>query len=301
MGGGPPAEVTVDNRLVQTLLTEQHPDLANLPLTQVGEGWDNVLFRLGEDLAVRLPRRAASAPMIEHEQRWLPELARRLPLPVPTPVRRGRPGAGFPWSWSVVRWLPGVTAVAELRNPQTVAASLGRFLRALHQPAPEDAPRSPFRSIPLDARTSRLHEHLDQLRDVINRERVLALWDRLVVTPRWPGPPMWIHGDLHPANLLLVDDQLAAVIDFGDITCGDPATDLSVMWMLLPPEHRETLFTAAGRHRSNPADEEIWRRARGWALSIGVAVVALGREGNPLTELGIRAIAAALAAERIER
>ena len=97
---------------------------------------------------------------------------------------------------------------------------------------------------------------------------------------------MWIHGDLHPANLLLVDDQLAAVIDFGDITCGDPATDLSVMWMLLPPEHRETLFTAAGRHRSNPADEQMWRRARGWALSIGVAVVALGREGNPLTELG---------------
>jgi aminoglycoside phosphotransferase (APT) family kinase protein len=300
VGGGPPAEVTIDNRLVQTLLTEQHPDLANLPLTQVGEGWDNVLFRLGEDLAVRLPRRAASAPMIEHEQRWLPELARRLPLPVPTPIRRGRPGSGFPWSWSVVRWLPGMTAVAELRNPQAVAASLGRFLRALHQPAPEDAPRSPFRSIPLDARTSRLHEHLDQLRDVINRERVLALWDRLVVTPRWPGPPMWIHGDLHPANLLLVDDQLAAVIDFGDITCGDPATDLSVMWMLLPPEHRETLFAAAGRHRSNPADEEIWRRARGWALSIGVAVVALGREGNPLTELGIRAIAAALAPERIE-
>ncbi len=174
MGGGPPAEVTIDNRLVQTLLTEQHPDLANLPLTQVGEGWDNVLFRLGEDLAVRLPRRAASAPMIEHEQRWLPELARRLPLPVPTPIRMGRPGSGFPWSWSVVRWLPGMTAVAELRNPQAVAASLGRFLRALHQPAPEDAPRSPFRSIPLDARTARLHEHLDQLGDVINRERVLS-------------------------------------------------------------------------------------------------------------------------------
>jgi len=106
---------------------------------------------------------------------------------------------------------------------------------------------------------------------------------------------MWIHGDLHPANLLLVDDQLASVIDFGDITCGDPATDLSVMWMLLPPEHRETLFTATGRNRSNPSDEQMWRRARGWALAIGVAVVALGREGNPLTELGRRAIAAALA------
>ena len=265
----------------------------------VGEGWDNAVFRLGEEFAVRLPRRAASAPMIEHELRWLPELAPRLPLPVPTPVRTGRPGSGFPWAWSVVRWVPGTNAAnGELRNPQAVALALGQFLRALHQPAPDDAPRSPFRSIPLDARTSRLHEHLDQLGDTINRERVLAVWDRLVITPRWSGPPTWIHGDLHPANLLLVDDHLASVIDFGDITCGDPATDLSVMWMLLPPEHRETLFTAAGRRRSNPADEQMWRRARGWALAIGVAVVALGREGNPLTELGRIAIAAALEEER---
>jgi aminoglycoside phosphotransferase (APT) family kinase protein len=287
----------IDVSLVHTLLIEQHPDLQRLPLTQVGDGWDNAVFRLGDDLAVRLPRRAASAPMIEHEQRWLPELAPRLPLPIPTPIRVGRPGSGFPWSWSIVPWFPGTNASTEtIREPQAVAVALGRFLRALHQPAPEDAPRSPFRSIPLDARTARLHEHLDQLQDVITRERVLALWDRLVVTPRWAGPPMWIHGDLHPANLLLVDDQLAAVIDFGDITSGDPATDLSVMWMLLPPEHRETLFTAAGRQRSNAADDQMWRRARGWALAIGVAVVALGRDGNPLTEMGKRTIEAALTA-----
>jgi aminoglycoside phosphotransferase (APT) family kinase protein len=297
VGSGPPAEVTIDARLVQTLLREQHPDLAHLRLTQVGEGWDNAVFRLGEDLSVRLPRRTLSAPMIEHEQRWLPELAPLLPLPVPTPVRIGRPGSAFPWSWSVVPWFHGVAAVEALRDPRAVAVALGRFLRALHQPASADAPRSPFRSIPLDARTARLHEHLDQLHDVVSRERVLALWDRLVVTPRWHGPPMWIHGDLHPANLLLEDDQLAAVIDFGDITCGDPATDLSVMWMLLPPEHRETMFTAAGHSRSHPSGEQLWRRARGWALAIGVAVIALGREGNPLTELGRRAVAAALTDE----
>jgi aminoglycoside phosphotransferase (APT) family kinase protein len=294
--GGPPAEVTIDARLVRTLLLEQHPDLAHLRLTQVGEGWDNAVFRLGEELAVRLPRRALSAPMIEHEQRWLPELSPRLPLPVPTPIRIGRPSSGFPWSWSVVNWFAGTNAAHEpLRDPHGVAGALGSFLRALHQPAHEDAPRSTFRSIPLDARTARLHEHLDQLHDTLNRERVLAVWDRLVVTPRWAGPPIWIHGDLHPANLLLLDDQLAAVIDFGDITCGDPATDLSVMWMLLPPEHRETLFTAAGRSRQNPADEQMWRRARGWALAIGVAVIALGRKGNPLTELGTKAVAAVLA------
>jgi aminoglycoside phosphotransferase (APT) family kinase protein len=180
-------------------------------------------------------------------------------------------------------------------EPQTVALALGRFLRALHQPAPADAPRSAFRSIPLDARTSRLHEHLDRLGDVAGRERVLALWDRLVVTPRWPGPPMWIHGDLHPANLLLVDDRLTAVIDFGDITCGDPATDLAIMWMLLPAGHRETLFEAAGRSRSNPAGEAMWRRARGWALAIAVAVIALGRDGDPMTELGKQTVSAVLA------
>ena len=140
-----------------------------------------------------------------------------------------------------------------------------------------------------------MHEHLDQLHDTVNRERILALWDRLVVTPRWSGPPTWIHGDLHPGNLLIHNATLSAVIDFGDVTYGDPATDLSVMWMLLPPEHRQTLFAAAGRNRSNAADDQIWHRARGWALSIGVAVVALGQHGNPLAELGKITIARALA------
>jgi aminoglycoside phosphotransferase (APT) family kinase protein len=292
----------IDASLVHALLLEQHPDLAHLPLAHVGEGWDNAVFRLGGDLAVRLPRRAATVPLMEHEQRWVPSLAPRLPLPVPTPVRVGRPGTGYPWTWSIVRWFPGTAAMSGPRfDPRAVAITLGGFLRALHQPAPADAPHSPWRSIPLDARTARLHEHLDQLKSVVDRERILAVWDRLVVTPRWGGAATWIHGDLHPGNLLIADGQLAAVIDFGDIAAGDPATDLAVMWMMLPPEHRHTLFAAAGHSRSNPSDEQMWRRARGWALSIAVAVIALGGDDSPLAELGKRTIAAALVGGPDER
>ena len=291
----PPAEIAIDADLGRRLLLDQHPDLAHLPLTQVGEGWDNAVFRLGDDLAMRLPRRAATAALMEHEQRWLPELAPRLPLPIPTPVRIGRPGSGFPWPWSIVRWFPGATATtASARDVGEVASRLGGFIRALHQPAPADAPHNPWRSIPLDARTERLHEHLDQLKRAVNREHILAVWDRLVVTPRWQGPPLWIHGDLHPGNLLLDEGQLAAVLDFGDVSSGDPATDLSVMWMLLPPEHRETLFTACGRSRSNPVDDQVWKRARGWALALGVAYLAHAREGDPLARLARKTIEAAL-------
>jgi len=296
VGGGPPADLTIDVTLVHALLLEQHRDLAHLPLSPVGEGWDNAVFRLGDDLAVRLPRRHATAALIEHEQRWLPQIASRLPLPIPAPVRLGRPSTRFPWPWSVVRWFEGTPALAdEPGDPATVAATLGRFLRALHVPAPPDAPHNQWRSIPLDARTARLHEHLDQLKSVVNRERILALWDRIVATPRWPGPPMWIHGDLHPGNLIVRDGTLCAVLDFGDVTAGDPATDLSVMWMLLPAAHRETLFDATGRSRANETDEHVWRRARGWALALGVAYLAMGRDDDVLAELGTRTIESALA------
>jgi len=146
----PTAEVTIDPSIVRALLQEQQADLADLPLIEVGEGWDNKLFRLGNDLSVRVPRRAASAALIEHEQRWLPQLSSRLPLPVPVPLRVGRPGCGFPWPWSVVPWFPGESALlAEPQDSAATAVTLGRFLRALHQPAPKDAPHNPWRGVPL--------------------------------------------------------------------------------------------------------------------------------------------------------
>jgi aminoglycoside phosphotransferase (APT) family kinase protein len=285
----PPAEIIVDPSLVRALLQEQHPDLAHLMPVKVAEGWDNFLFRLGDELAVRLPRRAASAKPIEHEQRWLPALAARFPLPVPVPVRVGTPGPMFGWSWSIVRWLPGQSLLhAASLDPVTAGAMLERFLRALHQPAPADAPRNPWRGVPLDARSAALHEHLQQLDGVVDRAAALSLWDRALSAPRWSGPPLWLHGDLHPGNLLASDGHLSGVIDFGDLTCGDPATDLAVLWML--PAAMRWRVEAYGSEEP----EALMVRARGWALALGLVFLAHSRDDAAMAALGQRTINAAL-------
>ena len=294
IGSTPPAEVTVDLPTVRLLLEQQHPDLAHLPLVDVGEGWDNRLFRLGDHLAVRLPRRAASAVLVEHEQRWLPLLAPQLPLPIPVPVRRGGPGCGFPWPWSVVPWFPGQSAaVAPPRDPSSTAMVLGRFLHALHQPAPRDAPHNPWRGVPLANRTELLRQHIKQVEGLVSRAAALALWDRVLATPPWPRPPVWIHGDLHPGNLLVTGGRVAAVLDFGDLTAGDPATDLSVMWMLLPRSARPILLASAGEP-SAPIDLDTRTRARGWALALGLAYLAASREDGVMRALAQATIDAAL-------
>ena len=285
----PAADVIVDPALVRALLQEQHPDLAHLVPVKVAEGWDNFLFRLGDELAVRLPRRAASATLIEHEQRWLPELSARLPVPVPVPVRFGAPGPMFGWSWSVVRWLPGQSLLhAASLDPGTTGAMLERFLRTLHQPAPADAPRNPWRGVPLDARTAALHEHLQQLDGVVDRAAGLSLWNRALSAPRWSGPPLWLHGDLHPGNLLVSDGRLSGVIDFGDLTSGDPATDLAVLWML--PQAMRWRLEACG----SDEPEALRMRARGWALALGMAYLAHSADDAAMAALGQRTIDAAL-------
>jgi len=294
MGGKPPAEVSIDRSLVIALLQEQHPDLAHLPLTEIDEGWDNKLFRLGEDFVVRVPRRAASAALIEHEQRWLPRLSPMLPLPVPVPIRVGRPGCGFQWSWSIARWFPGQSALlTPPEDPATAAVTLGRFLHALHQPAPSEAPTNPWRGVPLAARAGTVQKHLQQLDGLVDRGAVLDLWGRVLATPPWLGPPMWIHGDLHPGNLLVTEGRLSVVIDFGDLTAGDPATDLSAFWMLLPASARQTFLTGA-REQFDRLDAHVLMRARGWALVLGLAHLADSRGEKAMSALGRATIDGAL-------
>jgi aminoglycoside phosphotransferase (APT) family kinase protein len=290
----PAAEVVIDAPLVRTLLQDQHPDLAALPLTHPVFGWDNVMFRLGDELQVRLPRRLASAPLILREQRWLPELAPVLPLPVPAPLRVGRPGEGYPWAWSVCTWLPGgPAATTPPRDAADAAHALGEFLRALHRPAPADAPYNRFRGVPLVDRDAALHERLEYLGDEVDARAVRDLWTDCLAAPAWSSPALWLHGDLHPANVLVHAGTVSAVIDFGDITAGDPATDLSVAWMMLPPSARHVLRAAAG-----DVDDDTWARARGWALALAVAILSGSGDNAIMATIARTTLDAVLSDER---
>jgi len=284
----PSAEIEIDEALVRTLLREQMPELAALPIRVVANGWDNAVVRIGDEWMARLPRRAAAATLIEHEQQWLPLLAPRLPLAVPVPTFCGRPTADYAWSWSVGPWLPGDSAETHppLHQAHTVT-TLAAFIRAMHQPAPLDAPKNAFRGVALQARADAVQQRADSLADVIDRDRTLAVWTRLSATPAWDGSPLWLHGDLHPSNMLTFDGRLSAVIDFGDLTSGDPATDLAVAWMMFDASHRAEFRAQAG------IDAATWQRAAGWALNLSLAYLS-GDDTTSMPGIGRRTLAAVI-------
>lgn len=281
--GTPPGEVEIDAVLVCALLQEQHPDLAELPLRLVDAGWDNIMWRLGDALAVRLPRRTTAATLIEHEQRWLPEVAPLLPLPVPVPVRIGLPGAGYPWPWSVAPWFEGVAS--DLAPPDAdQGEALGAFLRRLHVAAPSEAPRNPARSVPLRERQTVMEERLSRLiqRTDYITSQIRSLWEAALDAPL-DLAPTWLHGDLHSRNALVENGKFSAIIDWGDMAQGDPATDLAALWNLLPdPSARATALQAYG-----PISEATRARALGWTILFGVMLLDSGLVNDPrLAEAG---------------
>lgn len=288
----PAAEVDVDADLVRRLLAAQFPHLldGDPPVSVVAFGWDNVVLRLGADLAVRLPRRAAAADLVVSEQRWLPTLAPRLPLPVPAPLYCGVPAVGYPWPWSVIPWFDGdIAARVPPSDLGEAARALGAFLVALHEPAPADAPVNPYRGGPLAERDDVVRERIASLDGHgVDARQVLPRWRESLGAPAHGGPPSWLHGDLHPANLLVVDGRLAAVLDFGDLTGGDPATDLAVAWMLFPPSERAVFRSALG------ADDATWARARGWALHLSLTYLANSADHPVIAAVGRRTLAAVL-------
>jgi len=278
--------------LVEKLVHAQHPDLITGVIREMSPGFDNSIWRLGEKLVVRLPRRQIAVALIENEQRWLPELARRLPLMVPTPIRVGRPNEDFPWPWTIAKWIEGTPGNEVDPSVLTSAARpLGGFFRALHHDAPEDAPTNEFRSVALLSHEAAFQGRLDQIDAAIHRDEILAIWRAALNAPPWVGARQWIHGDPHPANLIFREDRLVGVIDFGDMCAGDPATDLAGGLLSLPYESLDEFFRAYGT-----LGDAMLRRTLGWAVHFGLMFVLLGESDEPsYGPIGYRAIENAVA------
>jgi aminoglycoside phosphotransferase (APT) family kinase protein len=277
LAGSPPAEVEIDATLVRSLLHDQQPDLAHLPLQLIDVGWDNAMFRLGDQFLVRLPRRRLAASLIENEQRWLPAIAARLPIAIPAPVRVGQPGRGYPWKWSVLPWLQGDTADRDQPHADQ-ALRLAQFLRALHIQAPDDAPINEVRGVPLSHRADVIEARLRRLESVTHliTSDIRLAWRQALEAPI-AEEATWLHGDLHPRNILVENSVISGIIDWGDITSGDAATDLACIWMLFAERAcRQQALQAYGA-----ISEAMRRRARGWAVLFGVVLLETGLTDHP--------------------
>ncbi|MFD0275469.1 aminoglycoside phosphotransferase family protein [Kitasatospora sp. NPDC127111] len=286
-------EPDIDATLVRRLLAAQFPQWKTLPLRPVApSGADNAMFRLGPELAVRLPRVGWAADSVGREQRWLPRLAPHLPLPIPEPLAHGRPAAGYPWEWSVLRWADGANpVVGSVTAPLQLARDLAGFITALRAVDPADGPPA-ARGVPLAARDAPTRAAIGRLRGAIDTEAATALWDKALRLPERAGRPVWMHGDLSPGNVLLSGQRLTSVIDFGAMGVGDPTVDLIVAWNLLPAAARPVLRTALA------ADDADWERGRAWALSIALIQLPYYRSTNPALAANARHVIREVLADR---
>ncbi|MFC3502702.1 aminoglycoside phosphotransferase family protein [Micromonospora krabiensis] len=255
----------IDTALVRRLVAAQFPRWAHLPVRPVTDGgWDNRTFRLGDAMTVRLPSAEGYAPQVAKEQRWLPLLAPHLPLPVPTPLAEGAPDEGYPFPWSVHRWIDGKVAHPDrIADLTAFAVDLAHFLAALQAVDPTGGPaagaHSAWRGAPLATYDVDTRRALDRLGDRVPADEATEIWTA-ALDATWAGPPVWFHGDVAVGNLLVRDGRLAAVIDFGCCGVGDPACDVVIAWTLLHGASR------AAFRETLAVDEATWARGRGWAL-----------------------------------
>ncbi|WP_307072633.1 aminoglycoside phosphotransferase family protein [Arthrobacter pascens] len=277
----------IDSRLARKLVDRQFPEWASLPIRSVEtDGWDNRTFRLGEQLTVRLPSGPWYALQVAKEQRWLPKLAPNLPLPIPTPVAEGMPGDGYPYPWSIYRWLDGRTAAeATVTDMSTFAAKLASFLKALREVDPADGPapgrHNWYRGAAPAVYADEALAAIAALGGEIPGDAVKRVWDH-AVRARWDGDPVWFHGDVAAGNLLTRDGELSAVIDFGSSGVGDPACDIVIAWTLVDSSARRAFRETLG------VDQATWSRGRGWALWKALINLVGALEGNPSVAAGPR-------------
>ena len=265
-------EIAHDAGLVRRLVARHRPEWAHLPVHHVpSTGTDIALYRLGDDLVVRLPLRPSSTRRIDRIARWLPVLAPHLPLAVPAPAATVEPSDHFPWAWSIMSWVDGVDAATLRPDPRHAVDDLAGFIAALHAvdgtggPVPSAADLG--RGVPLATRDHETRRWIERARGMVDVRAVTAVWEDALWAPAWDGPPVWLHGDLASGNLLVRDDRISAVIDWATVGLGDPAFDLLVAWEMFDAAGRDAFRAAVG------VDDATWARGRGWALS--TAVIAL--------------------------
>jgi aminoglycoside phosphotransferase (APT) family kinase protein len=271
---------TLDPAFVRRLVSGQLPHWAELPIDAVASaGTDNALFRLGEAMCLRLPRQDWAVGQVAKEQRWLPVLAPHLPIAIPTPLAHGAPAEGYPWDWSVYDWLPGEAPSPAACLDAQAARDLAGFLTALQRIDATDGPRPGAHNFGRGVRLARRDEAtrtaIAKVAGEIDADAAIAIWDAALAAPLWSAAPVWIHGDLHPGNLLTAGGRISAVIDFGGLGVGDPACDLMTGWMCFDGE---ALAVFLANMAPDPA---TLARGRGWTVSNAAIALASYRDTNP--------------------
>lgn len=270
-----PSEIATTETLVRSLVGQQFPEFSHLPVERFASaGTDNAMYRLGNDLAVRLPRVGWAVDMVTKEQRWVPVLASQLSLRVPLPIAHGSPCREFPHPWSIVEWLPGEIATLDrLADPVHAAETLGRFVNRLQQIEATAGPTH-VRGGPVRNDDEAVRRAIAGLNGELDSTALERAWERVLEVPDYSGLPRWSHGDLGPLNLLAHEGCLTSVIDWGTCGVGDTSVDARVAWNLFDQNGREAYRTVAG------FDDESWERGKGWILT-GVTGVVHYRDSNP--------------------
>ncbi len=263
----------IDETLVRNLVTLQFPQWKDLPIRSViTSGWDNRTFHLGEQMLVRMPSAEDYALQVEKEQLWLPKLASLLPLRIPVPLGLGKPANDYPWKWSIYSWLPGETATpSRITDLSDFATDLAYFLIALQHIDSTNGPlpgsHSFYRGAPLSTYNDETRQAITALKNKIDSDTITEIWEKAIAT-QWINPPVWVHGDISIGNLLVQNGRLSAVIDFGQLTIGDPACDLAIAWTFFKGKSRDAFQSTLS------LDNDTWMRGRGWALWKALIIVA---------------------------
>jgi aminoglycoside phosphotransferase (APT) family kinase protein len=274
-------EVNTDAHLVRRLLLAQFPEWADLPLSPVeSAGTDNAIYRLGDDMSVRLPRIDWAIGQADKEREWLPKLAAHLPLEIPAPLAIGEPDEGYPWGWSIYKWIHGGNlTLDEIPDPTQAAVDLAEFIMSLQKIDAINGPRADIhdlRGAPLTTRDANTREAISAMEGLIETESAIGVWEAALRSPEWDRPPVWFHGDLLPGNVLFDQGRASAVIDFSGLGVGDPACDLMIAWSQFSSESRD-VFRA-----TLDVDDATWARGRGHALSQALIFIPYYLNSNPV-------------------